>query len=318
MERVLLVGAGNMAIAYSKVLCELGTSFCVVGRGEEGAKKFEDETGIKALCGGIEAFMEKSNEVFSHAIIAVDVMELKSVALSIMNHGIRNILLEKPGGLNSAEVASVKECADRLKCNVYIAYNRRFYASTKRAMEIIDEDGGVSSFHFEFTEWSNKIGNLKYPIELKEQWIYANSSHVIDLAFFLGGEPKDMVSYSRGNLSWHKKGAVFSGAGVADSGALFSYQANWSAPGRWSVEILTNQHRLIFRPMEQLSIQRKDSISIEPEDIDDRLDKEFKPGLYEEVESFIHNKEDIRKMTIHKQLRRMYWYERIEAGNSSL
>ena len=35
------------------------------------------------------------------------------------------------------------------EANVFVAYNRRFYASVLKAQEIIEEDGGVTSFNFE-------------------------------------------------------------------------------------------------------------------------------------------------------------------------
>ena len=57
---------------------------------------------------------------------------------------------------------------------------------------------------------------------------------------------------------------------------LFSYQANWNAPGRWGIEILTSQHRLYLRPMEKLQIQNTGSVDISEVEIDDQLDKEFK------------------------------------------
>ena len=39
--------------------------------------------------------------------------------------------------------------------------------------------------------------------------------------------------------------ALVAGAGVTENGALFSYHANWEAPGRWSVEIMTKKRRLM-------------------------------------------------------------------------
>ena len=41
-----------------------------------------------------------------------------------------------------------------------MAYNRRFYASTMKAREIIQSEGGVRNFHFEMTEWAHVIGKI--------------------------------------------------------------------------------------------------------------------------------------------------------------
>ncbi len=54
----------------------------------------------------------------------------------------------------------------------------------------IAEDGGALSINFDFTEWSHKIKYLKNSGLAKRRWLVANSSHVIDLAFHLGGKPK--------------------------------------------------------------------------------------------------------------------------------
>jgi predicted dehydrogenase len=181
----------------------------------------------------------------------------------------------------------VADEAERAGARVIVGYNRRFFASTRRAREIIAEDGGVTSFTFEFTEWSHEIEGLLQPPVVKHNWLLANSSHVIDLAFFLGGGPTKLHAQVAGDLSWHPSAAVFTGSGVSASGALFSYHANWAAPGRWGVEILTRKRRLIFRPIEKLQLMKIASVAITEEAIDDALDKEFKPGLYRQVEAFI-------------------------------
>ena len=43
---------------------------------------------------------------------------------------------------------------------------------------------------------------------------------------------------------------------------------------------MTRQRRFIFRPLEKLQVQKLASVAIEELPLDDRLDKEFKPGLY--------------------------------------
>ena len=67
---------------------------------------------------------------------------------------------------------------------MYIGYNRRFYASTQKALEIIALDKGVKSFSFDFTEWSHEIESLKKDIAVKNSWFLCNSTHLLDLSFF--------------------------------------------------------------------------------------------------------------------------------------
>ena len=50
---------------------------------------------------------------------------------------------------------------------VWLAYNRRFYEATRKAREIILADGGATSMHFEFTEWSHKIRDIEGKNKIK-------------------------------------------------------------------------------------------------------------------------------------------------------
>ena len=287
-KKGVIFGAGEMAVEYCKILQELSAKFTVVGRNEAGTKKFFEKTGIQALANGFTAW-EKLNPIDTeYAIVAVNVEGLAKTAIKLMDFGVRYILLEKPGGLTPNEIQRVRNKAQDTKTKILIGYNRRFYASVLKAQEIIADDGGVRSFAFDFTEWPHTFcDHPRFGAEVKANWFLGNSSHVVDLAFFLGGKPKELETFVSGGFDWHPQASVFAGAGITDKGALFSYHANWAAPGRWGVDILTEKHRLIFRPLEKLRIQKLKSISEEPVEIDDTLDTKFKPGLYLQTLGFL-------------------------------
>jgi hypothetical protein len=46
---------------------------------------------------------------------------------------------------------------------------------------------------------------------------------------------------------------------------------------------------LIFKPIETLQIQKIGSVAVEPVVIDNKLDTEFKPGLYLQTQAFLNN-----------------------------
>jgi hypothetical protein len=123
---------------------------------------------------------------------------------------------------------------------------------------------------------------------------------VVDTAFFLGGSPVKLSTYRSGGNEWHPSATIYAGAGESASGALFSYQANWESPGRWSVEMNTRHHRLYFKPMEALAVQKIGSVAVEPYEIDNRLDQVFKPGFYLQTKAFLE-KDYSRFCTIHDQ-----------------
>ncbi len=289
---ILLVGTGPMAIEHLKVLNALNKKIIVVGRGYRSSNKFFKKTNIKPHIGGINKYLNNSIIKSDFAIVSVGVDELCKVTNSLLKNGIKNILVEKPGGLNLKELNSIKKNADKSGANVFIAYNRRFYASTIYAEKAIKKDGGVISFNFEFTEWANEIEKLNKNLLIKENWFLANSSHVVDLAFFLGGIPKKIKSFTKkGNLNWHKSANVFAGAGETSDGKLFSYNANWNSPGRWRVDMLTKKSRYIFAPMEKLKIQKINCIDVNYiQNINYNYDIRFKPGIYLQTKNFLNRK----------------------------
>ena len=315
---ILLVGSGPMAVEYAKIFKSLGITPTVVGRGKPSAEKFISETGLPVSLGGIDAWLaDTSNELPERAVVAVGEKWIGCTAKTLMDRGVRHLLLEKPGGHDAADIRAVHAKAKETGAAVYVAYNRRFYAAVEAARKIIqEEDGGVTSFNFEFTEWGHVISAIEKEEGVKEQWFLSNSTHVIDLAFYLGGTPAELSTYSTGRLDWHPTASVFAGAGRTSGGAIFSYQANWEAPGRFSVEMLTRKHRLILRPLEKLQIQKIGSVSVEMVEIDDSLDINFKPGLYKQLEAFVGERTD-RLPTISDQVEMLDWYLQIRGDRSS-
>lgn len=309
-EKLWLIGAGPMAVEYAKVLNNLEVSYLTIGRSMNNALSFKEKTGCEVISGGLSNFLDQKPGIPEYAIVATGVEALAETGMELIQAGVKNILCEKPGGINSMEIDKLSDYAKEKKANVLLAYNRRFYSSVEKALEIIQQDGGVSSFHFEFTEWSHVIEPLVKGKGVKENWFLANSTHVADLAFFLGGKPKEIKCFTSGSLRWHPSASVFAGAGVSESGALFSYQANWDAPGRWAVEILTKNHRLYLKPLEKLQIQKKGSVQLEFVDIDDRLDIEFKPGLYRQTKEFLAGNKN-KFMNIQGQSAYMNIYNKI-------
>lgn len=298
--KIWIIGAGTIAQEYAKIVTALGYEYIAVGRGAEKAEIFRQTLHHDVIEGGLEKFIASQPEIPECAIVATNLSSLSATCNALMDYGVRNILCEKPGFLFPEECVVVAKNAENTHSHLYLAYNRRFYASTLAAEKIIQEDGGLKSLNFEFTEWGHVIEKLDKPQADLKNWFYANSSHVVDLAFFIGGAPKEMTNYVSGEMSWHKP-AAFAGAGITDKGALFSYQANWAAPGRWGVELLTAKHRLYLRPMEQLQIQELGKVAINPVEIDDHIDKEFKPGFFLETKSFL-NGDSGRLCSIEEQL----------------
>lgn len=301
--KVWIIGSGPMAQAYARVLADLRVDFMVVGRGETSASALREACGCHVITGGLDRFLALHPEPAVAAIVATGVEQLGTATLALIGSGVRRILVEKPGGLHEAEIDMVAQAVLLCDAQVYLGYNRRFYASTLKAKEFIQEDGGLMNLQFEFTEWGHVIEKLEKAPGVKEHWFLANSTHVVDLAFHLGGRPAQLQAFTAGHLPWHPLASIFAGAGVTESGALFSYQANWEAPGRWGVELLTRKRRIILRPMEKLVVQHIGSVEMQPCELDDRLDLSFKPGLHRQVTEFLSNQPSDALLTFPDQTR---------------
>ena len=299
-----------MAIDYLKVLDALECETTIVGRTEASALMFKEKTGKNVFIGGLELFLRENSMLdYNACIVAVGIEQLKNITLLLLANGAKKILLEKPGARNLEEVEDIYLASLEKKASIYIAYNRRYYSSAITAQKMIVEDGGPTSFQFEFTEWSHKIEPLDKKEGVKEAWFIGNSTHVVDLAFYLGGKPEIINSKATTPNSWHSA-TNFVGSGQSLNGALFSYHANWHSPGRWSVEIMTRKSRYVLRPLEELKIQKIGSIELNSVEIDNKLDLAFKPGLFLQTKDFLENNFEILK-SIKEQVNDMKVYEKM-------
>jgi len=306
---IWLIGSGKHAQEYAKVLNALGVNFTVIGRGNESADIFREETGINVETGGVDKYLHSKN-IPNYAIISTSIEDLSRICEKLIISGVKNILIEKPGALTSRGIKKILELSKYNEVKVWVGYNRRFYLSTQSARKIIQKDGGVESLHFEFTEWPDVVLKNISSKKILSKWAISNSSHVIDLAFHLGGLPIKVSSYHAKSLNWHPTSKVFAGSGITNTEALFSYQANWGSPGRWSLEVVTKSHRLIFRPMENLKIMKKNSLEIFEYPTIGNEDEKFKPGLYRQTQAFLLSETEFM-CSIQDQYSMMKTYEKI-------
>ncbi len=307
---VWLIGAGPMAIDYAKVLLAQQRPFVCVTRSDTSAMEFSTQVNLTVHCGGIDKYIASFPAIPEHAIVAAGIESLADITETLIRFGVRSILVEKPGGLDRQQIAKLTTLEKQYEANVYVAYNRRFYESVKVAQKLIAADGGVVSLNYEITEWSHLIAEQMFGAGVKHNWFLANTSHVVDLAFFMAGKPKQISTYSTGSTEWHSRSASFAGAGRTTQGALFSYHGDWNGPGRWSLELLTKTRRFIFRPLEKLQVQYIGSIELEPVEISGEFDDMFKPGLYQQTLAFLQGN-SAELCSISEQLQNTEFYRQM-------
>jgi len=309
---VLLVGTGAMAYEYAKVLRALGQSFVTAGHSEARAATFRETWQVPTGSGPLASQLQALNFTPKAAIVASSAASLAEASRLLAQAGVMHLLIEKPAALCPDGALQLAKDLQASGASAYVAYNRRFYTSIQKARQIIEEDGGALSLKFDFSEARYRIEKAgKSKVDL-EGWFYGNSTHVLDTAFYLAGRPKECLARSSGSLSWHPSGAVFTGCGTTEQGVPFSYHSNWIAPGRWGVEVMTCQRRLVLQPMEQLFVQDHTSFALREESLEDEIDKLYKPGLYAQVKAFLSDKENpaFLSMTEHAELFSLYAFIR--------
>jgi predicted dehydrogenase len=276
-----------MAEEHLRALIAAGfdpAAILVSGRGRERAETLAGRYGARAAWGGAEAL----DEAAPLGVVAVDEPAAPAAVARLVERGARHVLVEKPGALSSADLRELARATTG--ASVFVGYNRRFYPSVDRARALIEEDGGPLAVAFEFTEIESRVladaARRDLGSEVLSRWGAANSLHVIDLAFHLGGAPEELAANRAGSLDWHPAGAVFAGRGRTDRGALFVYLATWSGAGRWAVEVTTRRRRLVLRPLETLQQQARDSFALERVGVEAEPDG-VKPGLDGQLRAFL-------------------------------
>jgi len=305
MKEVWLIGPGNIGRHYLKVLQALDVNLTVIGRS---AKK---DWPVPVYEHGLDNYiLQVPDSNVEYAIVAVDESQLYSITKKLIDKGIKNILIEKPAGIDKTQVKLLREASAAAKCNLFVAYNRRFYQSVQHCKEKIKESCGPISINFSFTEWIHTIPFDQYTPEELERFVLCNSSHVPDTVFYLAGKPKVLNCETAGSLDWHPAASIFQGSGITEQGVLISYNANWESAGRWSIEVCLPGEKLILRPLEKLHVQHTGSLDIIEYKLEnEHIDLDYKAGLYEEVKSFLTKQNDL--CTIAEQVQNFEWLYKI-------
>ncbi len=285
-KKVFIIGPGSMGREYYKCFKDLNSEIHILGRSKKSFSKFKNVSDISTYTDIKEFNSKQDAKSFDLCVICVSVEALSENAISAMNMGFKKVLVEKPGSLNKNDLMNLHSISKKKQCKIFIAYNRRYYSSVTKAMELIKKDGGALSCFFDFTEWEKTVLESGINDAVIKNWFFANSTHVIDTVFFLIGRPEKIRFFGRRELEWHEGNSLYVGAGISERNVPFSFHSNWNSSGRWNIEIMTKEIKIILCPTEDLKIVRKNSIKIE-EFKREKVDIDFKPGLYNQVKDIL-------------------------------
>jgi len=280
--RLGIVGAGKIAQEHLKVIQAMngvrvdGITSRTISKAEELAKTFF----VDNVYENIDSLIEKCS--LDALMILVSANQIYDVTRKLIPANFP-LFIEKPPGLVPEQTKTLVELAQKHGTKNMVGYNRRYYSIFHKGIELINKNGGLLGLSIEGHERFWKIIELDIPNEIRENWIFVNSTHTIDLLRLFGGEIVQINALV--NRVKEKNGDQFTSSIKFNSGALGTYTSHWYSPGGWSVKLYGAGISVKYGPLEKGVWINTDfnEFEINP----DEVDVKYKPGFYEQLKSFI-------------------------------
>ena len=150
--------------------------------------------GIKKVFKSIEDLIENRN--IDAAMIFVSADHIFQVSKKLIPYK-KPLFIEKPPGLNPYQTKELVELNEEYQTNTMVGFNRRYYSIFQKGVNLIKKNGGLLGLSIEGHERFWNIENRPIKSEIKDTWIYGNSTHTIDLLSSFGGEINEISSFSK-------------------------------------------------------------------------------------------------------------------------
>ena len=277
---VAIIGAGYMAREHIRAFQDI-PGVVITGlysRTLERGIQLANEFNIALVCNSIHDLYERTNSDL--VVVSVPELSTEQVLKECFNYPWQ-VLAEKPIGYNLQQAEELAEHAASKNRNVYVALNRRHYGSTKAMLNGLKVDDGTRFIKIQDQESPRLALAAGQPALVVQNWMYANSIHLIDFFTILGrGNITEIVPI----IPWngYKPSTVITKI-VFDSGDVGLYEAVWDAPGPWAVSVSTESVRWELRPIEVAAYQQYGQ-RISQQVPASQWDENFKPGLRRQAE----------------------------------
>lgn len=276
--KTVLIGFGDIAEKYLPILNELNCEIIGIV-----TKRFEN-TLLKSKKFSIPYAYRSIEEIpisecdFLMNLTSADMIE--PIMQEIIPKKIP-IFTEKPVGFGIDKIQNLIEMNYKFNTPVMVGTNRRFYSIFHQALEFLKQHNKkIESIKIDAPERFSDINREKFNSKIKENWMFANSIHCIDLIRFFGGDVKQIESNS--NISEYD----FNANGICDNDIDFSYSSNWKKLSKWNISLFAGDIKIIFEPLENGKIITKNQeIHLVPS----KEDMKFKPGFYAQISYFLEN-----------------------------
>lgn len=281
--KVAFVGAGGMTREHVRAFRDVpGVEVQgICSRTRARAEALAAEFAVPVVAGSIDELRGRTEAQL--VVISVPELSANAVAKACFVHDWA-VLMEKPAGYDIADAEDIARAAERAGRRAWVALNRRHYAATQAALGRLADDHGPRFVKVQDQQDQAAALAAGQPARVVENWMYANSIHVVDYFRVLG---RGQVVAVEPVLPWNPKAPGVVVAKVSfSSGDQGLYEGIWNGPGPWAVTVATPSQRLELRPLEQLGIQRRGERKLEPQAADPR-DSAFKAGFRLQAEKTV-------------------------------
>ena len=273
--RVAIVGAGSMAQEHIRAFADV-PDVEVAGihsRTRSRAEALAQQHGVPDVCDSVAELYERTQADL--VVVAVPETAMNPVSRACFEYP-WTALLEKPPGYNLLDAEEVSRAASQHERNVIVGLNRRFLSSTQAATRDLERSNGRRFIHVQDQQDQAQAAELGHPQVVVDNWMYANSIHLIDYLRLFG---RGSVASVTPVVGWSPATSHAVIAKVEfDSGDLGLYEGIWQGPGPWAVSVTTPEKRWEMRPLEEASYQMRGERRLHNV-AGHEWDEEFKPGF---------------------------------------
>lgn len=272
---VAFIGASQIMHEHLHAFCDI-PNVSVAGihsRTRTKAVQLAETFGIQGVYDSVEE-LYKATEA---DLVVVAVSELSANAVSQACFQFPwTVLLEKPAGYTVADAEAIYAAAKAKRRQAYVALNRRFLSSTQAVLADLQEQQGPRFIKVQDQQDQARALQAGQPQAVVENWMYANSIHMVDYLRLFG---RGQIVKVNPIIAWDPKQPWIMVVEVHfASGDIGLYEGIWHGPGPWAVSINTPEKRWEMRPLEQAGYQLPGRYKLEMVEVHP-WDKTFKPGL---------------------------------------
>ena len=276
-----LVGAGYMSREHIRAFQDVpGVKVTGIhSRTRSKAEALAGEFRVPNVCSSIAELFDKTTADL--VVVSVPELATNKVCCTCFEYP-WTALIEKPAGYNVADAEAIESVARAKGRRAYVALNRRHYGSTRMVVADLASQPGPRLIKVQDQESALAALQAGQPKLVVENWMYANSIHVIDYFSLLGrGTVADVTPVIR----WDPQHPRYVAARIGfSSGDVGLYEAIWDGPGPWAVSVNTPEKRWEMRPLEKASYQLSGEKVLKPVEDNNAWDTQFKPGLRRQAE----------------------------------